>query len=101
LVKKAEMTTSEVLRKIDIPRHKLYYLEQKGYVVPRQISMEDLEAREYSPQDLAKVRLIWKYLKKGLKHKSAYRKAPEELNSGRSSHPLLTKARTGRSVEKY
>ena len=77
--------TSEVLRKIDIPRHKLYYLEQKGYIAPKRIPMGDLEAREYSPQDVAKVRLIWKYLKKGFKHKAAYRKALEELNSGRSS----------------
>jgi len=79
------MTTSEVLRKIDIPRHKLYYLEQKCYAVPKRIPMGDLEAREYSPQDVAKVRLIWKYLKKGLKHKTAYRKALAELDSGRSS----------------
>ncbi len=79
------MTTSEVLRKIDIPRHKLYYLEQKGYVIPKRVPMGDLEAREYSAQDVVKVRLIWKYLRKGLKHKTAYRKALEELNSGRSS----------------
>jgi len=79
------MKTSEVLKKIDIPRHKLYYLEQKGYIAPQRIPMGDLEAREYSPQDVAKVRLIWKYLKKGFKHKAAYRKALEELNSGRSS----------------
>ena len=79
------MKTSEVLQRIDIPRHKLYYLEQKGYVTPKRIPMGDLEAREYSAQDVAKVRLIWKYLKKGFKHKAAYRKALEELNSGRSS----------------
>jgi DNA-binding transcriptional MerR regulator len=75
------MTTSEVLRRIDIPRHKLYYLEQKGYVIPKRVPMGDLEAREYSPQDVQKIRLIWKYLKKGLKHKTAYLKALEELNS--------------------
>ena len=79
------MKTSEVLQRIDIPRHKLYYLEQKGYVAPKRIPMGDLEAREYSAQDVAKVRLIWKYLKKGFKHKAAYRKALEELNSGHSS----------------
>lgn len=79
------MKTSEVLEKIDIPRHKLYYLEQKGYISPQRIPMGDLEAREYSPQDVSKVRLIWKYLKKGFKHKAAYRKALDELNSGRSS----------------
>jgi DNA-binding transcriptional MerR regulator len=75
------MTTSEILQKIDIPRHKLYYLELKRYVVPERISKGDLESREYSPQDLAKIRLIWKYLKRGFKHKVAYQKALEKLNS--------------------
>ena len=74
------MKTSEILQKIDIPRHKLYYLEQKGYIVPKRTPMGDLEAREYSPQDVVMIELIWKYLKQGFKHKSAYRKALEELN---------------------
>ena len=75
------MKTSEILQKIDIPRHKLYYLEQKGYIVPKRTPMGDLEAREYSPQDVEMVRLIWKYLKQGFKHKAAYRKALAEFNS--------------------
>jgi len=78
------MTTSEVLRRIDIPRHKLYYLEQKGYVIPKRIPMGDLEAQEYSPQDVAKVRLIWTHLKKGFNYRTAYRKALEELNAAKS-----------------
>jgi len=73
------MKTSEVLQKIDIPRHKLYYLEQKGYVNPRRIPMGDLEAREYSEDDLTKIRMIWKYLQRGFKHKVAYAKAVEEM----------------------
>lgn len=79
------MKTAEILEQIDIPRHKLYYLEQKGYVVPKRVPMGDLEAREYSQEDVVKVKLIWKYLKKGFRHKVAYRKAMEEMNgeSGR------------------
>jgi len=73
------MKTSEILLQVDIPRHKLYYLEQKGYVAPRRIPMGDLEAREYSPEDLIKIRLIWKYLKQGFKHRAAYQKAMEEI----------------------
>lgn len=73
------MTTGELLQKIDIPRHKLYYLEQKGYITPKRIPMGDLQAREYSTDDLLKVRLIWKYLKKGFKHQIAHRKAMEDL----------------------
>ena len=75
------MKTAEVLSLTDIPRHKLYYLEQKGYIHPKRIPMGDLEAREYAEEDVMKIRLIWKYLKKGFKHKIAYRKAIEQLNS--------------------
>ena len=79
------MKTSEILRKIDIPRHKLYYLEQKGYIAPRRIPMGDLEAREYSEEDVLKIKLIWKYLKRGFKHKTAHQKAVEEMKTGNGS----------------
>lgn len=75
------MKTSEILQEIDIPRHKLYYLEQKGYVTPKRVPMGDLEAREYSREDLLKIKFIWKYLSKGFKHKVAYEKAMEEIGS--------------------
>jgi DNA-binding transcriptional MerR regulator len=77
------MKTSEILNKVDIPRHKLYYLEQKGYVHPKRIPMGDLEAREFSMQDFERIKMIWKYLKRGFKHKAAYQKASEEINSGK------------------
>lgn len=77
------MKTSEIINKLEIPRHKLYYLEQKGYVHPRRIPMGDLEAREFSKQDFERVRVIWKYLRRGFKHKAAYQMALEELKSGR------------------
>ena len=78
------MKTAEILKKIDIPRHKLYYLEQKGYIAPKRIPMGDLEAREYSEEDILKIKLIWKYLKRGFKHKMAYQKAIEEMKAGNS-----------------
>lgn len=78
------MKTSELLQRIDIPRHKLYYLEQKGYVKPTRIPMGDLEAREYSKADVELIAVIWKYLKKGFKHKIAYQKAIEEINGAKS-----------------
>jgi len=78
------MKTAEILGQIDIPRHKLYYLEQKGYIHPRRIPMGDLEVREYSSEDVQKVRLIWKYLKKGFKHKVAHAKAIEEIRALRA-----------------
>jgi len=73
------MKTSDIIYKANIPRHKLYYLEQKGYVSPQRIPKGDLEIREYSEQDLQKVILIWKYLQDGFKHKVAYQKAMEEM----------------------
>jgi DNA-binding transcriptional MerR regulator len=75
------MTTSEIISKLDIPRHKLYYLEQKGYVRPKRIAMGDLEAREYSAQDFERVKVIWKYLQQGFKHKTAYKMALDELKT--------------------
>jgi DNA-binding transcriptional MerR regulator len=75
------MKTSEILNKLDIPRHKLYYLEQKGYVSPKRIPMGDLEAREYSRQDFERIKTIWKYLQRGYKHKAAYQMAVEEMRT--------------------
>ena len=75
------MKTAEILKKVDIPRHKLYYLEQKGYIAPKRIPMGDLESREYSEEDILKIKLIWKYLKRGFKHKTAYQKAIEEMKA--------------------
>jgi DNA-binding transcriptional MerR regulator len=73
------LKTNELLKRVDIPRHKLYYLEQKGYVTPTRIPMGDLEARAYSDADVTLVAAIWKYLKKGFKHKVAHQKALDEI----------------------
>ena len=73
------MKTSEIINKLNIPRHKLYYLEQKGYVRPQRIPMGDLEAREFTLEDFERVKMIWKYLKRGYKHKAAYQMALQEL----------------------
>jgi hypothetical protein len=43
--------------------------------------MGDLEAREFSKQDFERVKFIWKYLKRGFKHKTAYQMAEEEMKS--------------------
>lgn len=73
------MKTSDILEKTGIPRHKLYYLEQKGYIKPKRHPMGDLESREYTKKDLQMVGLIWKYLQMGFKHKVAHLKAREEI----------------------
>ncbi|MFA5073429.1 MAG: MerR family transcriptional regulator [Nitrospirota bacterium] len=73
------MKTSEIIQELDIPRHKLYYLEQKGYVKPKRIPMGDLEARVFSKQDFLRVKYIWKYLQQGYKHKAAFAMAERDL----------------------
>lgn len=75
------LKTSQILEITGIPRHKLYYLEQKGYISPTRIPMGEMESREYNELDVRKIRLIWKYLQRGFKHRVAYEKAIEELNS--------------------
>jgi DNA-binding transcriptional MerR regulator len=75
------LRTSEVLKRLNIPRHKLYYLEQKGYVKPTRIPMGDLETREFTEEEFKKLELIWKYLQSGFKYKIAYQKAIEELQN--------------------
>jgi DNA-binding transcriptional MerR regulator len=77
------MKTSDIISKLDIPRHKLYYLEQKGYVRPKRVPMGDLEAREFSLEDFERVKHIWKYLKRGYRHKAAFQRATEEMKAGK------------------
>ena len=85
------MQTSDILERLDIPRHKLYYLEQKGYIHPKRVPRGDLEAREFTEEDFKKIQAIWKYLKRGFKHKIAYRKAMEELNNSQLEFSLQSK----------
>lgn len=73
--------TPELLNTIDIPRQKLYYLEQKGYIRPQKIAIGEKHFREYSEEDVRKIECIWRYLKKGFKYRVAHEKAQEELNN--------------------
>lgn len=77
------MKTSQIIEKTGIPRHKLYYLEQKGYVNPKKVQSGDLEIREYTGNDLILVESIWKYLQMGFKHRVAYEKAVAEIEARR------------------
>lgn len=73
--------TPELLKMIDIPRQKLYYLEQKGYIKPQKIIIGEKGFREYSEEDARRIACIWKYLKKGFKYRVAHEKAEEELSN--------------------
>ena len=74
------ISTQELLLRIDIPRQKLYYLEQKGFIRPKKTLIGEKEFREYSEEDVKKVECIWKYLKKGYRYRVAYEKAMDELS---------------------
>ena len=74
-------STAELLEEIDIPRQRLYYLEQKGYIKPRKNLRGEKEFREYSDKDIRKIQVIWKYLKIGFRYRVAYKKAMEELKN--------------------
>lgn len=82
------MKTAELLEKINIPRHKLYYLEQKGYINPKRFPRGDLEERKYSQSDFEKVETIWKYLQEGFKHRVAYQKAMEEIEQNKRTNVM-------------
>jgi len=87
------ISTQDLLSRIDIPRQKLYYLEQKGFISPKKRQIGEKEFREYSEADLVTVEFIWKYLKKGFKYRVAFEKAMEELQN-----PELDLVRSRRSV---
>ena len=75
------MTTEELLKEISIPRHKLYYLETKGYIKPKKTLVGEKEFRDYAPEDAKKIKLIWKYLQKGFRYRVAYEKTLAELQA--------------------
>lgn len=79
------MNTTEVLRKVTIPRQKLYYLEQKGFIQPRKRRVGEKEFREYTKWDLEKIRLIWQFVQEGFRYRVAHEKAMEALNSQNKS----------------
>ena len=73
------MITSQVMRLIDIPRHKLYYLEQKGFIRPQKVQVGEREFRIYPPEEVRRAAVLWKYLKAGFKYSVAREKAGQEL----------------------
>jgi len=73
------MNTSDVIKKTGIPRQKLYYLEQKGYISPIQIHVGEKAFREFSEVDVQLIQWIWTYLKDGFRYRIAYEKALEKI----------------------
>jgi len=74
-------TTGEVVEEIGIPRQKLYYLEQKGFVEPTTEQRGEKPFRYYSQSEFEKIRLIWKYWQQVFRYRVAYQKAIRDLKS--------------------
>ncbi len=81
------MNTTEVLKRTGIPRQKLYYLEQKGYVKPRKVHVGEKAFREFSEADVRLIRWIWTYLKDGFRYRVAYEKALERVQGSDGGTP--------------
>lgn len=78
--------TGEVLQMIDIPRSRLYYLEQKGYISPQKKVIGEKAYRFYTQRDVKKIELIWVHLKRGMRYRVAYQMATEELQNSQQIH---------------
>ncbi len=73
------MNTADVLKRTGIPREKLYYLEQKGYISPRKIYVGEKAFREFDEIDVRLIHWIWTYLKEGFRYRIAYEKALKKV----------------------
>lgn len=74
------MNTSEILKRIDIPRAKLYYLEEKGYIHPEKIIKGNRNFNQYNKEDFERIQTIWQFVKNGLSYQAAYKKALDVID---------------------
>lgn len=77
-------TTADVIKDTGIGKQRLYYLEQKGFIQPRHVSVGEKEFRYYSPLDVEKVRAIKRRLDRGLRYRPAMQQALAEVKRHRS-----------------
>jgi DNA-binding Lrp family transcriptional regulator len=50
----------------------VHYLESQGYIHPRKLQKVRIARRDYSPEDLARVRGIWRYYQRGMSVQRAF-----------------------------
>ena len=74
------MTNAEILSRIDIPRSRLYYLEQKGYIKPVKIFQGNRQVKDYSKDDFVRVQTIWQFVKQGFNYQAAFEKVLDVIN---------------------
>jgi len=74
------MTNAEILSRIDIPRSRLYYLEQKGYIKPVKIFQGNRQVKDYSKDDFVRAQTIWQFVKQGFNYQAAFEKALDVID---------------------
>ena len=88
LVRKA-VRLSEVLSSVEgLNKRFVYYLEAQGYIRPRKVRKARISRRDYSAEDLARIRDIWAYYSRGYTVQSAQ----QMVEQGRrlAAYALLT-----------
>jgi DNA-binding Lrp family transcriptional regulator len=67
------MELKQVLAQVPgLNRRFIYYLEARGYIRPAQIQKRRIARRDFSHDDLAAIRDMWRYYKRGYALKAAY-----------------------------
>jgi DNA-binding Lrp family transcriptional regulator len=60
------MKLEQVLREVEgLNKRFVYYLEAQGYIHPTQIPKQRIARRDYSPADVARIKAIWRYYRRG------------------------------------
>ncbi len=66
------MRLSEVLAQVEgLNKRFVYYLEAQGYIQPAKVRKARIARRDYSPEDVARIRDIWSYYRRGYSVQSA------------------------------
>jgi len=69
------LSSSEVIRKLDISLRQLYYWELKGVVKPKVVTQGSREFKRYSETDLETLRRVKEYIDQGYTLNSALQRA--------------------------
>ncbi|MHB1416863.1 MAG: Lrp/AsnC family transcriptional regulator [Chloroflexota bacterium] len=60
------MRLSEVLGQVEgLNKRFVYYLEAQGYIHPRKVRKERISRRDYSEEDVVRIRDVWAYYRRG------------------------------------
>lgn len=69
------LSSSEVIRRLDISLRQLYYWELKGVVKPKVVTQGSREFKRYSENDLEILRRVKEYIDQGYTLNSALQRA--------------------------